>query len=392
MLFAWLAAAFGAPPVTWDNVTEAALGVWGDGPGAIDQASADGARRAARVVPVGPTGVRAEAQVGLAEQQQLLTAVEVPLGLGVRERRYWAGEARALEAGAEAGRWEWVQQVHAAWLDWWTAAEIAEHLAEYAADVADDVQQFQQAVDDGLLAAIALEDLRAESLTVQAEAAATEQQARVAEVRLHRYFGDRALDAGGHDLHALPEGLVNPWTELIPHAPELPPVRMAEARAEAERRRAGALVASRTPTLAVGPMWAPANDGVMRPFGYVGVSVPLQPGVASEARFARGAASAAEAEARWQAHVLQSTLEEESAAWDAARERLRRVESEVLGPLTERQERLEGALRDGLVTADRVVRARRERHEAEHEQVLVAGFLLASTARAEALSRLLEQP
>ncbi len=386
----WWAAALATTPVTWESVTTEALDAWESGPGAAWVPREEAAREASRRVPVGPTSVRAEAQLGLSGQEQLLTAVELPLSVGTRERRRWKALADATKAEADWARWEWVQEVHVAWLQWWTASEVAEHLQAYADDVEHDLARFEQAVDDGLLAPLALEDLRAESLQVHAEAAAMEQQATVASARVRGLLGPCTLDPGDHALHDVPPDAPNPWEGLGTRAEELPQVRAPLARAEAERRRAKALGAARLPSIEGGPMWAPDAQGELRALAFVGVSVPLQPGIASSRREALGAAAAAEGEAQWRARERAAHLEEEALAYDASARRLQRLQEEVLGPLTVRQERLEAALAEGLVTADRVVRARRERHEAEHEVVLVAGELLAGAARAEAVRAVIE--
>lgn len=138
-------------------------------------------------------------------------------------------------------------------------------------------------------------------------------------------------------------------------------------------------------------MWAPDASGKQRLLLFAGIQVPLQPGVAADQRIARGDQAAAEAEARWQTHRIEAQLRAESEAFTATQQRLRRLQDEVLEPLAARQERLEAAFAEGLVTADRLVRARQERHEAEHERVQVAGSLLASIARARATKRLLEE-
>ncbi len=385
----WVALALAMEPVTWEGLTDEALAAWETGPGAGRLEQVDAARQASRRVPLGPDTVRAEVQVGIPEQQQLLTAAAMPLGVGALERRYGMARADEAEATADEERWVWVMGVQDAWLAWWTAAEMAEHLDAYADDVEEGLAGFQTAVDEGLLAPLALEDLRAESVQVRAEAAAVEQQAVVLRARVHAYLGERPLDAGEHELHDVEEGLANPWTALVARAVEHPAVRRAEAAGRAEGRRARALSAARTPSVEAGPMWAPDNQGSMRPLLFAGIEVPLQPGVSAEQRMARGAQAAAEAEARWRVRLVEAELKAEAQAFDATVHRLQRLHDEVLGPLEARQLRLEGAFTEGLVTSDRVVRARRERHEAEHEQVQVAGQLLASVARARAMERLL---
>lgn len=138
-------------------------------------------------------------------------------------------------------------------------------------------------------------------------------------------------------------------------------------------------------------MWAPDAAGSMKPLLFAGIQVPLQPGVSGAQRQARGAQAAAASEARWRARWVEAELQASAEGFDATVRRLERLHDEVLKPLEARQARLEAAFAEGLVTSDRVVRARRERHEAEHQQVEVAGVLLASVARARAMEQLLEE-
>lgn len=392
----WLATALAMEPVSWDQLTDEALKAWERGPGAGRNEQVDAARQAARRVPLGPDAVRAEVQWGVPDQKQVLTAASVPLGLGVLERRFGAAQADLVQASADEERWAWVMAVQDAWLTWWTAAELAEHLDGYGDDVEEGLQGFEAAVEEGLLAPLALEDLRAESVQVRAEAAAVEQQAAMAAARVRAFLGDRPLDAGDHHLHdhhlhEADEAIPNPWTALVARAGDHPAVRRAEAEARAEGRHARALSAARTPSVEVGPMWAPDASGSLKPLLFAGVQVPLQPGVSGDQRKARGAQAAAESEARWRAHWVEAELQAGAEAFDATVHRLERLHHEVVEPLEARQERLEVAFTEGLVTADRVVRARQERHEAEHEQVEVAGALLASVARAQAMAQLLEE-
>ncbi len=391
MVILWLLAALAAEPVTWEGLPDQALAAWADGPGAGALEQVDAARSAARRAPLGPHAVRAEIQYGIADQRQVLTAASMPLGLGVLERRFGAAQADLAQASADEERWVWVMAVQDAWLTWWTAAELSEHLDAYADDVEAGLLGFEAAVEEGLLAPLALEDLRAESAQVRSEAVAVEQQAAMAESRVRAFLGDRTLDAGDHHLHNVDQAVANPWPPLVHRAREHPAVRRVEAEGRSEGRRARALSAARTPSVEAGPMWAPDASGSMKPLLFAGIEVPLQPGVSGAQRQARGAQAAAESEARWRARWVEAELQAEAEAFDATVHRLERLHRQVLGPLEARQRRLEAAFADGLVTADRVVRARQERHEAEHEQVEVAGELLASVARAQAMAQLLEE-
>ncbi len=385
MLFISLAL---AAPVHWDSLNEHALNAFDGGPGASYGAKIRASEQAARAVPIGPTSVVVDAQMGLAAQRQLLTGVEIPLGLGLRERRMWRAEAASLRAEADRARWEWGLQIHERWFEWWLATEIHEHLQAYADEVDRQLERFEEAERSGLIASLTLDELRAELLQVRREAIEHEQRATILGAELRTLLDVEVLDDGDHAIHARRYG-PNPWSALLTTVERDPAIRAAAARRDAARHRARATLDAHTPTVVAGPMWAPDEDGVLARFAYVGVTVPLQPGLAPERRAARGEEAAAEADRRWRLRQRRAYLERELGDYDATLQRLRQIEENLLGPLQARQERLEAALEDGLVRVDRVILARRQRHEAEHEQLRLVGELLASEARAQLLSTLM---
>lgn len=380
-----------AGPVDWETLNEVAAEAWTTGPGLAARARTDGARQASRRVGFGPELLDVQAQVGEPTQRQLLVAAHLPLASGVAERRYRSVVAEVARQDEALARLAFLSEAQEAWRDWWVAAELHAHLLHWTERVEADLAAFETAVERGLLAPLALEDLRAESLQVRAEAVAMEQEQRIAASRLVALLGEVDLQVGDHPFHGPLPSSGNPWESLVGRAGELPAVRRHLQQAESGRRLARSLAAERLPTLSGGPMWAPDDTGALRPFAYIGLSVPLQPGVGADQRLARGEAAAAMAEARWLAQRWEAALETERIAWEAARERSRRLDAEVVEPLARRLARLEQAFADGLVTADRVVRARRDHHEIEHEQVRIAAELLASAQRAQALADVLEE-
>ena len=384
----WVLTALAAP-TGWEDLADHALDAWRDGPGEAVRHEVEGVAAAGARVPLGPTGVRAEVQWGSPSQEQVLTAVQFPLGLGLAERRAWAGAARAASAREAADRWAWVEQVHQAYGRWWLAAERSEHLAHYQVAVAQELEGLAGAVEEGLLAPLDLEDLQAEAAWIASEAASSAEAEVVAGADVQAFLGERPVsEASPHHHDELP---ANPWPALAERVSRHPTVVAAQERAEAVERARRALGAARRPVVEVGPMWAPDEQGQLAPLLFAGVELPLQPGVGPSQRAARGEVAAAQSHARWEAEQVRRRLVAEAEAYDAALRRVERLQSEVVSPLELRQGRLEQALREGLVSADRVVRARRERHEAEHELLEVTGSVLASAARAAALTRMWEE-
>lgn len=253
------AAAQAPAPVAWDTLNRVALQAWEDGPGRSALARVEGATRAARRVPVGPVALDTEAQLGLPEQRQLLVAARVPLASGIAERRYRAALREGARVDRDLARSAFIEEVQEAWRAWWVAAELHTHLEHWTETVEEDLGAFELAVERGLLAPLALEDLRAESLQVRAEAVAMEQEQLVAAARLRGLLGDVELHAGDHPFHEPVVDTENPWTPLLGRADALPVVRRASLVSRTETRRARSLAADRLPTLSGGRCGRPTT-------------------------------------------------------------------------------------------------------------------------------------
>lgn len=372
-------------PLSWSTLVSVALAAWVAGPGARPAAEADALDHAAGRVPLGPDALSVQSQVGLASQDQLQVGLELPLHGRAAGRARWSAEAAAVRAASDEGRLAWIEGAAEAWADWWVAEALAVDLDAYAAHVDTELGALSGAVDDGVLAPVALDDLRAELLQVTAEAGRMRGEAAVARARLEARLG--AISLATPDPDAAP-GADNPWQGLLDRGACMPGPRVATAGAALADAEARALVQARVPRLSVGPMWARDGDGSVRPFAAVGLQLPLQPGVASDRAAALGRAESARREAAWRATLAEGALREEATAWDALDTQRRHLTAEVATPLLERQARLEAALAQGLVTADRVTRAHRDAHEVEHALVVLSARMLASAARAEAVATL----
>lgn len=373
----------------WEDVLDAADAAWSRAEGASLQDELDGADRARRVAASLPS-LSAGSRLGSLSNQEATASLEAPLGLGLRPRRQWSAEAEALRAEGESDRLAFMDRVLQAWLAWWTARELAEHLGEWSAEVEATLAPLDAAVADGVAAPLDAEDLRAELATVRAEAAAARAQAVRARAALEALLGEAGVpEADGVHVHELDVStLDNPWAALVGRAADAPEIRAAEARAAALDAEARALGTWR-PVAQVGVAWADGN-GPFEPLAIVGIQAPLRPAGLAAARQARAQASAELRRAGWRTDRIAGGWRAEAVSFDADRERILRLDRDVVGPLARRLERLEAAFDEGLVPADRVIRARRDHHEAEHERLVLTARLLDAMARAEALRRLLE--
>lgn len=374
--------------VDWDSVTDVAIAAWHDGAGRAVDARVDGALAAGRAGR-GGLAVDVQSRIGAPGQQEAQAALTLPLRSGLLYRQAQAREADATTADGAAERAAYVSQVHAAFLEWWIADEVAEHLETWSGEVTASLQPVESGVHAGLIAPLEAEDLYAELASVRAEAADNEARATRAAARLQALLGgDVTLQTGGHDLHDLElDALDNPWPALLDRVDQAPGVQAHLARAEAADASARVQRAW-TPSASAGV--AVVDTGAEpASLAYIGVQLPLRGNSPAQARKARAEADAARADAAWATRLVQGQLSTEAASFDADLVRARRLRDEVTAPLARRLDRLEAAFAEGLVPADRLIRARRDHHEADHAQLEVAAGLLASQARADATRRLL---
>jgi len=385
---AWTGLAL-AGPVTWEGVADEALDAWSRTGGEVVQAQVDGARHARSAGPMAPS-LLVQSRTGVEGAQEASASLQVPMGLGVRARQSWSRRAELFRAQGAVDRQAYVEQVLSAFTTWWTARELAEHLHAWSQEVERTLEPMDRAVEQGLAAPLDAEDLRAELAGVRAEAAAAQASALRAEAELRALLGPD-VELSGEDLHLHDldvTALDNPWTALVERAGEAPRVRVQEAQADWSLAQAR-LQARWMPQLQGGVAMTD-EPGDWTPMLFAGVQLPFRPSGLGQARLARAQATAARRQAEWQTWRVRGEWAAQATAFDAEQARIARLDDEVVAPLERRLRRLEQAFAAGLVPADRVIRARRDHHEAEHERLVLTARLLASQAHARAELRLLE--
>jgi hypothetical protein len=378
-----------AAPLTWEELPARAAEAWAAGPGAAWTAEVAGLEAAAAASPWGPSAVWVTAQQGLPGQNQLTAAVDLPLrgpGPAASAARAAAGTRGAAgDAGARAFRAE-LQEL---WLQAWVAREMDLHLGAYEAEVGAWLSPLEAAVGAGLAPALDLADLRAEFTTLQGERAAAVAAALQAEARLGARLGAAVeADTRASHLHGgAPPPAQNPWPALAGRGGEAPGARAAAADARAADADGRAIRAGRAPVAQLGVAvmdLSPAGD--KGPMAYAGLSLPLASGARADQAEASGRAEAARARARWAAAAFEAEVTAEAAAWEAERARLARLEAGAFAALEARAQALEAAFAARQVPAARLIRARRDLHEAEHEMIVILAALRHSEARASALA------
>ncbi len=372
-------------PLSWTDLPAVSAQVWAGGPGAHTAALAAGIDQGARRPQRGPSAVWVEVQRGVASQDQTTLALDLPLRLGRAETRAGSARADALRAEGRAAGAAWTEQVIDTWLAGWAARENVAHLGTFADEIASWLAPLESAAAAGLIARLDLAELRVERARVLAEQAASAEAAAAADARLSQLLGRPvAVDPGAGDLHARAPAPENPWAALRPLVGNAPVVAAAAAQAAAAQAERRAVWAEALPTASLGAMTVPTAEAGA-PFAFAGLSVPLRTDGARRRAEAQAAAAGWSAEARWREAQLAARVGAEGQRWRAARDRAATLGTALIAPLEARQDQILAAFSQGLVPASRLIQARRDLHEAEHERILVTVSILASEARAEAL-------
>jgi hypothetical protein len=375
-----------AAPLSWEALGARVSAVYAAGPGAQAAATLAGLRAAADRPQRGPSAAWAQIQRGAPGQNQVTAAVDLPLTLGRA-----AGDARrsavtAAAAASEAEAAAWLGQAQLTWLDGWAARENADHLAEYGEELRGWLDPLRAARDQSLLSRWGLADLEAELAWVGMEAAAAREAATVADAALSALLGEPVeIDPGDDHVHEREPAGADPWPGLAGLVDRAPAVRAAAAAADQARAELRATRAEGRPVASLGGAAVDGADGRTAPMFYGGISVPLRSDRGARAAAAAGEAAGWTREAEWRAQALRAAIEAESRRYAAARDRAVTLQEQVVVPLRARQDALAVAFAAGQVPAERLIRARRDLHEAEHEQITVQASLLASEARAAAL-------
>jgi outer membrane protein TolC len=291
--------------------------------------------------------------------------------------------------------WTFVEEVRLAYHAWWYHAAMVEHLEEDLANKQAELEPLRAAAQQQLISALDMLDLEAELGLVSAEVADAARQRDVAQAQLIALLGDGYTLTAPEDLHSMDLSALereNPWTECLDKLAAHPALRALA------RRRERALAESElwdhaTPwQLQLGPQIRTRALEESWIAAYVSVTIPLSNFYASDAIASRAQADALEAEARWEAARLGARLSAEAQSWRAQVEHIRRLERDLLGPTRARQELLEQAWGQHQVPLERVLRGRRQLHEAEHMLISARAALYLVRARAVALARHLSAP
>ena len=363
-----------ATPMTWETLPAAIEQSWRDEKLPIWQRELEGIQAQRSVLPNRLSEVRAQTSHQIPISSMPWSGSEQNLGVGLslllgplpqKMRALVEAQLDREHAMLALARWHHAMLIQDAYKLWWLKAQSLIHLREdlIAAQLA--MQPIQRAADQSELAALDLLDLQVELGRLLQELAALELQTQSALGELTALLDLASWEPVLGELpdHALEE---NPWRDahtLLRGHPTLQALKQERAillaRADVEAHQA--------------PMTL-QTDLAYTPLGWqrtwltwqVGIVIPLSnPGKAEAARLSAQAAGVNATLVMTQ-RQLERELKARAASYETIYLQLQQLNKNQINPLRDRQARLDEALKANEVTLVRVLRARRELHEAEH--------------------------
>jgi len=382
------------------SLVETASRVFAEGVGRSERLTADRLDEAGNQLG-GPfrelsISARSESELGdtITPGDDELAAALVPWRPGVRgaERRALTAEARAARARFRAEELAFIRAVLTQFAEAETTNNDLTHLKGFIASgraIADDLAR---AAEEGLISRDDVLAWQAHLAVLLREEAALNRLASTQHTGLAALLGGEVaprFEAHVHldeELH-IPE---NPWPAVAALIDRDPVLAAWQASAMAADHQAEATFRE------TGIQWSPElgyrESGDER---WVGVGVraafSLAPRKNTTWRRHRLDAARAEVEERWARRRREAAWSARGTAFDRLRAQLDTYRTEILEPLTERVTLLEQALAEGQVDVRRLVDAREQLHEGEHQFLGMVLMLEQEHREARALRQLLEK-
>lgn len=303
-------------------------------------------------------------------------------------RTMWEAAARASGDQRRAERARFVLEAEQTFIDWNAAALVAEHLEEDLDAYRSEVEAFDAALRAHAISRLDHLDLRADVARLEMELLDAQQDAADARAALISLLGrDVTPDATG--LVEVPAELANPWTTLAGRAAGHPDVQAMESRAD--QLRAQAEQSALNPAqLGFGPVLHVENSGFTWLAASIQLTVPLQNTGLSQSIQTHAAADSVETERDGRIRAWDAFIDGQTERYETLLEHYEALDTEIISLLSERANVVLEAVENGQSTVERLIRARRELHEAEHHRILLAAQVYRSHALAQRLSELLE--
>ena len=335
-------------------------------------------------------------QFGIAPEFQLTdtpaeytanAALTVSLGTQQSARRAaFSALYDAQEAQLRAARWQFVEGAIDAFLEWQSAELERRHLAEYMAEAKGALRPLQDA-PAGALAKTDLADLSAEVAQIDLEVLENQRRVQGAQAHVQALIGrcPLAIDDGQGAEQPGPE---NPWRAVEALGAVFPQVEALNQQSKALQAQAAALEAANPWQLQVGIAGrtvAGESQGIGPSLALV---IPLA-GSGAGAAAARAGGHVADSRARWLSERAQAQLGADATRYDSLKASYDLLSTAYLTPMLRRTELLEQAFGAAQITLDRLLRARRQLHEAEHEQLRLRQALAREHLKARAFKQAL---
>ncbi len=324
-----------------------------------------------------------------ASEYSSAATIAIALGdLADARRDVITAEGRAFEANLAAARWLFVEEVQDQFLVWQRHELERQHLHEYLVESNAELDPIRQAQQRSLVSKLDVADLEAEVAWIRAELAESTRRVALARSRFMALLGADCELAPVAVEHSNLQ-TTNPWTALASEANAFPEVQAFEARSHALRQRAVAHQAANPLTLEVGVgVRTVGFDGT-----YLGpvlaLTFPFQSTEATEAVLANAQAASEANAGEWAAIRIRSELTAEADNFKALLEEYSKLQTGYVGALSSRAKLMDEAFKASQVEIDRVIRARRDLHEAEHKLILLRAEIDARRLKATAIEELL---
>ncbi|MGM0557103.1 MAG: TolC family protein [Myxococcota bacterium] len=393
-------------PLDWSNVTKVAGSIWEDTSGQAWETRKTGTQRANNAVPgrlralEGSVAGEFNTQ-GQSAINEYIADATLTIQLGQLQRQRHArfeAEERAIHAEARADKSSYVYSVQEAFVVWRAAALERRHLEDFLVEATEELEPVRKAHERDLVTDLDLADLESETARLRAELTDARRASEFARATLLARLGrDCALtevDTEPLDIEEMPslDSRDNPWRDAIEKVEALPAVQARRARTEAMRAEASVLTASEPLEMSVGGGFRSVGFEENFLIGTLGFALPLARPGSMESALRSSEASAADHEIDWMIQRSRAELRARADRYEALLASYARYSDELLESMRQRVELAEQALVKGHIEMDRLIRARRDLHEAFHRVVSLYTEIKAHHLRADALEAWLEPP
>lgn len=379
------------------NIADVAGGVWDTRFAGVYDHQTNGYEAASDGVPGRWTQLFVAAEPGievargnLGEADQMVYG-SATMNLGdtpATTRAMWDAAARASESARDAARARFVLEAERSFIDWNAAALVEEHLQEDVDAYRAEVEAFDAALEAHAISRLDHLDLQADLARLEMELLDAQQDAADARAALIALLGRDILPDVSR-LDQLPGRFDNPWETLAGRATGHPELQAMESRAEALRAQAEQS-ALNPAQLGFGPVLHVENSGFTWVSASVQLTIPLQNTGLAQSIQMHAAADSLDMERNGRSLAWEAFVQGEAERYATLLAHYEALDSEIISLLSERADLVREAVESGQSTVERLIRARRELHEAEHHRILLAAQVYRSQALAARLSELLD--